>query len=134
VNRVVLINSDSKSFETVASGADFYGHPRFSHDGKWISWVQWVHPDMPWTGSELYVAEWKNGKIGKSSHVAGKARTEAVGQPTWHSYGGLMFSSDKTGFHQLYIYDPTSSETRQVPVKGYENADLSISGYSGLGR
>jgi hypothetical protein len=89
---------------------------------------------MPWTGSELYVAEWKNGKIGISSHVAGKARTEAVGQPTWHSYGGLMFSSDKIGFHQLYMFDPTSSEIRQVPVKGYEDADLSISGYSGLGR
>jgi hypothetical protein len=89
---------------------------------------------MPWTGSELYVAEWKDGKVGAPKLVAGQARKESIGQPKWHSYGGLMFSSDKTGFHQLYMYDPTSSEIRGIPVKGFENADLSNASFSNLGK
>lgn len=133
-NRIVVIDAESRSSNVICSGADFYGHPSFSHDGKWISWIQWLHPDMPWTGSQLYVAEWKNGRVGQSKLIAGKPGEEAIGQPRWHSYGGLMFSSDKTGVHQLYMYDPASSETRQILVRGFEDAGLSITGYSGLGR
>lgn len=88
---------------------------------------------MPWIGTELYVAEWLDGKIAKPKLVAGKPRKEAVTQPKWHSYGGLMFASDRTGFQQLYMYDPVSSETRNIPVEGYENAELARASGSGLG-
>lgn len=134
LNRVVVIDNVSHSAKTIASGADFYGSPKFSHDGKWISWIQWRHPDMPWIGNELYVAQWKDGAIGEPRLVAGKAGTEATCQPQWHSYGGLMFGSDKSGFQQLYLYDPVSSETRKISVRGFEEVDVVTSGGSGLGR
>jgi dipeptidyl aminopeptidase/acylaminoacyl peptidase len=124
VNTIVLINVETRTTETICQGADFYTNPRFSADGKWISWVQWNHPDMPWTGSELYAAEWIQGGAGKPRYIAGKSGREAIGQPVWHSYGGLMFSSDRTGFFQLYMFDPVSFEVRKIEVKGYEDADL----------
>ena len=132
VNTVILIDGKNKTTTTVLEGADFYSHPKFSPDGKWLSWIQWNHPDMPWTGTELYIAEWTHGKIGKPRLVAGKAVTEAAGQPKWHSYGGLMFTSDKTGYYQLYMFDPSSFEVRKVEVKGFEDADLG--GKDGLGK
>lgn len=123
-NRLVVISTANGETKPIASGADFYSNPRFSLDGNWISWIQWNHPDMPWTGSELYVARWVNGQVKEPKLVAGTAKSEAVIQAKWHSYGGLMFASDKTGFHQLYMYDPTSSEIRKIPVRGFEDADL----------
>jgi hypothetical protein len=123
-NKVAVIDATSKSSTVLREGADFYAYPRFSHDGKWICWVQWKHPDMPWTGSELYVATWENGKIGEPKFVAGKAEVESISQPKWHSYGGLLFGSDRTGFQQIYLFDPVSNETRKVEIKGFEDADL----------
>lgn len=123
-NRLVVIDTTNGEVRCISSGADFYAHPRFSHDGKWISWIQWNHPDMPWTGTELYVAQWLDGMPGESKLVAGKPRTESIIHANWHSYGGLMFASDKTGFQQLYMYDPTASEIRRLPVAGFEDADL----------
>lgn len=126
-NRVVLINSETKTTENLCTGADFYSHPKFSHDGRWVSWIQWRHPDMPWTGSWLCIATWLNGKIGSPKFVAGKAEKESIAQPRWHTYGGLMFMSDRTGFYQLYMYEPRTGEVRPVPVKGYEGVDLTVS-------
>jgi hypothetical protein len=79
---------------------------------------------MPWFGTELYVAEWTDGTIGNPKFVAGQAGKESVGQPKWHSYGGVLFTSDRTGFSQLYMFDPVSNQTKKVDVNGYEDADI----------
>ena len=123
-NKVVVIDAPARTSSVLCEGVDFYQHPKFSPDGKWICWVQWKHPDMPWTGTELYVSAWQNGKIGQPRLVAGQAEKESIAQPKWHSYGGLLFASDRTGFHQLYLFDPVSNQTKKVDVNGYEDADL----------
>jgi hypothetical protein len=123
-NKVVIIDTTTRTSKVLCEGADFYQHPKFSHDGKWICWTQWNHPDMPWFGTELYVAEWTDGTIGNPKFVAGQAEKESVGQPKWHSYGGVLFTSDRTGFSQLYMFDPVSNQTKKVDVNGYEDADI----------
>lgn len=45
-----------------------------------------------------------------------------------------MFSSDKTGFHQLYMYDPTSFEIRKISVPEFEDADLGSAAHSSLAK
>lgn len=132
-NKVAIIDSTATTHRILCEGADFYSHPKFSHDGKWICWIQWKHPDMPWTGSELYVAAWEDGKIGQPKLVAGQAEKESIAQPKWHSYGGLLFTSDRTGFHQIYLFDPISDETKKVSVNRYEDADLGGPDESQLG-
>ncbi|KAG0649649.1 Dipeptidyl aminopeptidase BIII [Hyphodiscus hymeniophilus] len=127
-NRIVLINSDDKSTRVIRQGADFYWAPKFNHDGSRICWIQWNHPDMPFTGCELYVADWKNGSISNAKYVAGKAGEESVGQPKWHEDGTLFFSSDRTGFAQLYRLAFPSFEVRPMILAGWEDADITAKG------
>ena len=37
-------------------GADFYMQPAVSPDGKLLAWVEWDHPNMPWDGARLSLA------------------------------------------------------------------------------
>jgi len=38
----------------VADGHDFFSSPRLSPDGKFLAWLAWDHPNMPWNGTTLY--------------------------------------------------------------------------------
>lgn len=124
INTVALINAQTNKAEIAVEGADFYSHPKFSHDGRKVSWIQWNHPDMPWTGTELYVADWLDGKVVHATKVAGNAKTESINQPKWHLDDTLLFSSDITGFWQLYQYDTKAQKIKQLVLEGYEDADF----------
>ncbi|TVY68995.1 Dipeptidyl aminopeptidase BIII, partial [Lachnellula suecica] len=124
LNTIAAINVKAKTAKVVVSGADFYSHPKFSPDGKKVSWVQWVHPDMPWTGSELYVGEWKEGEVQEMKYIAGKARKESICQPRWHLDGTLFFETEPTGFWQLYNYDITTDKVKYTHLEGYEKVDI----------
>ncbi|MGH2437909.1 MAG: prolyl oligopeptidase family serine peptidase, partial [bacterium] len=86
----------------LASGADFYSSPRLSPDGRRLAWLSWNHPNMPWDGTELWVAEIRsNGLLGQPRLVAG-GREESIFQPEWSPQGTLYFVSDRTGWWNLY--------------------------------
>ncbi|KAL5500862.1 hypothetical protein ACEPAH_9249 [Sanghuangporus vaninii] len=55
VNTFVTINTETVSIQP--SGADFYAAPAFNSDGTRLAWIQWNHPDMPWDGAQVYVAD-----------------------------------------------------------------------------
>ena len=40
----------------LVTGSDFFAFPTPSPDGKWLAWICWNHPHMPWDGTELRVA------------------------------------------------------------------------------
>ncbi|KAK4046582.1 hypothetical protein OIV83_005952 [Microbotryomycetes sp. JL201] len=109
------MTQDEPRLHTVVSGTDFYSQPRFSPSGDWFSWVQWKHPDMPWDGSELWIA--KTNKTNTGSHdiadiiqkdsahkIAGQGGgKESVSQARWaDDEDTLVFLSDRTGFYELY--------------------------------
>lgn len=123
INSIALIDIVTKKAIVVIEDADFYSHPKFSPDGKKVSWLQWNHPDMPWTGTELWFGEWKDGEI-KGKYVAGKAREESIAQPKWHDAKTLLFASDRTGFWQLYTHDIETGKTLKLPMEGFEDAEL----------
>jgi len=88
--------------ETIVSGNDFYSSPRLSSDGKYLAWLTWNHPNMPWDGTELWVGELDDaGRITSSKRVAG-GLTESIFQPEWSPGGVLHFVSDRTGWWNLY--------------------------------
>ncbi|KAL3426363.1 prolyl oligopeptidase [Phlyctema vagabunda] len=124
-NVLAVINADTKKNHVVAQGADFYKSARFSPDGKKVCWIQWNHPDMPWTGTELYVADWHDGRVSEPQYIAGKAIIEAIDEPVWGPDGTLFFISDRTKFLQLYRLDPGESEARKINLKGLESAEFS---------
>lgn len=83
-------------------GSDFYSTPRVSPDGSHLAWLSWNHPNMPWDGTELWLAGIRgDGSLGDLHLVAGGAE-ESVFQPEWSPDGVLHFVSDRTGFWNLY--------------------------------
>jgi dipeptidyl aminopeptidase/acylaminoacyl peptidase len=89
----------------VASGHDFYASPRLSRDGSRLAWIAWRHPDMPWDGTELWVAEVDAaGDLRGARRVAG-GRDESVVEPLWVADGSVQFVSDRSGWWNLYRLD-----------------------------
>lgn len=123
-NTMVAVNCDTRAQHTIAAGDDFYGYPSFSHDGRRICWVQWSHPDMPWTGTTLFIGDWENGVIQNISRVAGEKKHESVTQPRWAPDGSLYFVSDKTGYWQLYAYSVATRSAKQVLINGLEQSEF----------
>ncbi|HEU4386483.1 MAG TPA: S9 family peptidase, partial [Blastocatellia bacterium] len=53
----ISLDGDPSSGRIVVSGNDFYSNPRLSPDGRRLAWICWNHPNMPWDGTELWVAD-----------------------------------------------------------------------------
>ena len=86
--------------------ADFVAAPRFSADGRWMSWIRWNHPRMPWDGTELCVAPVFGGlRLGNVQVIAGNPN-EAVHGANWTTDGRLVFSTDRSGFWNLHAWTP----------------------------
>ncbi|PWN26378.1 hypothetical protein BDZ90DRAFT_280890 [Jaminaea rosea] len=126
VNTLVIIDASDKTVKVVASGRDFYSSPRWSSDGRFVAWVSWDHPEMPWWATELWVASFDAGKreIVDSRVVAGKEGKVSVGQPIWMpgnsaSAGGqtlVAFSDERNGFslpHKINV-DATPDNQLQL--------------------
>jgi len=96
VNTLVEIPLDpSRSQRVLQSGRDFYAAPRLSPDSRRLAWLEWNHPNMPWIGCELWVAEMAgDGSVGRKRLVAG-GDDESIFQPEWSPDGTLHFVSDR---------------------------------------
>jgi dipeptidyl aminopeptidase/acylaminoacyl peptidase len=87
---------------SLVGGSDFLAHARLSPDGDRLAWIAWNHPQMPWDGTELRVAELaEDGGFGPSRTLIGSA-TESVMQPEWLDNDNLCAVSDRTGWWNLY--------------------------------
>ncbi len=102
VNSIVSVPLDGEGGRVLVSGNDFYASPRLSPDGKKLAWLTWNHPNMPWDGTELWVAEIaQDGSVQNAQKVAG-GPAESLFQPEWSPEGRLYFVSDRTGWWNLY--------------------------------
>ena len=87
---------------TLVEGNDFYAAPRLSPSGSQLCWLTWNHPNMPWDGTELWVAELADdGGLGVARKVAGGDQ-ESIFQPAWSPEGVLYFISDRNNWWNLY--------------------------------
>lgn len=106
-NQLVVVDAggDPAGGRVVVDGADFVAAPRLSPDGRRLAWLQWQHPDMPWDGCELWLAQVQpDGALQHRRRLAG-GRGEAVQQPCWSPAGALHFVSDASGWWNLYRWD-----------------------------
>jgi dipeptidyl aminopeptidase/acylaminoacyl peptidase len=100
VNEVVSLAIDGGGEpQVLARGRDFYSSPRISPDGEWLAWTCWDHPNMPWDGTELWVAPLADS--GEERLIAGGPE-ESIFQPEWGPDGRLHFASDRDGWWNLY--------------------------------
>jgi dipeptidyl aminopeptidase/acylaminoacyl peptidase len=103
MNTITSLRLDGKDAGTVlVSGNDFYSSPRLSNDGSRLAWIAWNHPNMPWDGTELWVAELNtDGSLSRTRLVAG-GLSESIFQPEWSPDGVLHFVSDRSDWWNLY--------------------------------
>ena len=100
VNAIVALGHGEA--RVLAGGYDFYSSPRLSPDGRFLAWLSWRHPNMPWDGTELWTAEIaEDGALHDQRLIAG-GENESIFQPEWSPDGTLVFVSDRTGWWNLY--------------------------------
>ena len=86
------------------ASSHFYAHPRISADGRYLSWIAWEHPQMPWDGTEVRVAEVSNGQLINVQVLAGDVETSCL-SPEWGPNNELYFICDKSGWWNLWQVD-----------------------------
>jgi dipeptidyl aminopeptidase/acylaminoacyl peptidase len=84
---------------------DFVAAPRLSADGRWLAWVAWNHPNMPWDDTELWVARFEDGVVHDVRRVIEASAGEAVTQPEWGPDGHLYFCTDRSNWWNLYRFE-----------------------------
>jgi dipeptidyl aminopeptidase/acylaminoacyl peptidase len=104
-NDLVSVSLESPArIGVLASGHDFYAAPRFSPDGTQLTFLTWDHPQMPWDGTELWIASVRaEGVVDDLRRIAGGSG-ESVMDPRWSPQGTLHFLSDRTGWWNLYAW------------------------------
>jgi len=112
----IRLDGNADPGEVIADGHDFYSTPRLSPDGSRLAWLSWRHPQMPWDGTELWVARVTGaGTLDEPELIAGGPH-EAIFQPGWGPDGLLYFASDRTGWWSLYRTDVASVTPNVRPL------------------
>lgn len=102
-------SADPSAIRVLVGGSDFVAYPRFSPDGTRLAWIAWNHPQMPWDGTELRLAEVQaDGAIGAWRTLLG-GPDESVLQPEWRDDSSLSAVSDRSGFWRPVLLEVTSS-------------------------
>lgn len=109
---IPLPNSDSENGtsstaphegQPLFTASDFIASPRLSPDGKFIAFISWSHPNMPWDNTELrIIALNSDGDAGTHFTLTGLSEG-AVQQLQFDEQGRLWFLSDFEGWWQLYV-------------------------------
>lgn len=135
VNAIVALHVTSETAGTVlVEGNDFYASPRLSPDGRSLAWLAWNHPQMPWVGTELWVAAFNGVAVENPTRIAG-GLGESVFQPEWSPDGVLHFVSDRSGWWNLYRSGADGSAVNICPMAaefGRPQWNLGMSTYAFL--
>jgi len=108
-NCIASIDLEDGELTILASGHDFYSSPRISPCGRYLAFMTWDHPHMPWDSSELWIAELGEGGLGEAVRVAGGSGI-SVAHPVWSPGGILHYVSDETGWWNIWRAGPEGPE------------------------
>jgi len=111
LNTIVSISLQGNDNGTIlVQGNNFYSSARLSPDGNKLAWLTWNHPNMPWDGTELWVADvMEDGTLQKAKLITGSV-TESIFQPEWSPDGILYFVAEYTGWWNLYRWQDGKAE------------------------
>lgn len=112
VDGLALVDTGGEAWPAkLAYGTDFVMQPAWHPAGKYLAYIAWNHPQMPWDGAELRLItlDYADGVPGIESVETLVGDTEtAIFQPEFSPDGRyLAYISDRTGWGQLYLYDLT---------------------------
>jgi dipeptidyl aminopeptidase/acylaminoacyl peptidase len=102
LNAIGAVDLITGNVTTLVQGNDFYACPVLSPNGKQLAWLTWNHPNMPWDGSELWVAELDAHGNTKNNRLVAGGSDLSILQPCWSPDGELTFISEATGWWNIY--------------------------------
>jgi dipeptidyl aminopeptidase/acylaminoacyl peptidase len=105
---------DPAAVRVLTAGSDFLAYPTASPDGRRLAWIAWNHPQMPWDGTELRVADLAPDGSYPDFRVVMGSTSESVLQPQWVDDDTLTAVSDRTGWWNLYRVDATEGDARPL--------------------
>lgn len=94
---LVEVPLDGSGPRSLVASHHFLANPTLSPDGTRLAWLGWEHPDMPWDGAELCVAE-----LGQPHRVVAGGPRESVCQAEWESDDSLLVLTDPDGWWNLF--------------------------------
>ena len=113
-NLLVAVSLSDGAITELATGHDFYSDPILSPDGSRLAFLTWDFPQMPWDGTDLWVASIEaDGTLAEPVHVAG-GTSESVLQPKWAPDGSLLYGSDRSDWWNLYRWRGASAGSVEV--------------------
>ena len=98
-NSICTIDLATGKVEDLIKGADFYKCARVYEDQ--IFWISYNHPNMPWNGSELWLANMN--QLNAAKKIAGD-NDHAISQAQWSENGDIYFAAELTNFVNLYRF------------------------------
>ncbi|MBN1247793.1 MAG: S9 family peptidase, partial [Anaerolineae bacterium] len=113
-NAIAAISLGDGSQQVLVSGNDFYAAPRLSPDATRLAWLTWHHPNMPWDGTELWIADLEPGGGLRDPRCVAGGPSESIFQPTWSPDGALTYASDRSGWWNLYCLEADTGESRRL--------------------
>jgi dienelactone hydrolase len=128
-NYIASIDLHSGEVIPLLEGYDFYYSPRLSPDGKFLAWLSWNHPFMPWDAAALFLAPLDD--LNNFICLAG-GENESICEPRWFSDGELYFVSDRHNWWNLYSYSFSSGIKSLCPMEaefGYPHWVFGLSNY-----
>ncbi|WP_250460982.1 S9 family peptidase [Microbulbifer litoralis] len=88
--------------QVLVEGADFYSNPALNPTGDRLAFLRWQHPDMPWDGTELCLAEIAASGAPENIRPVAGGTSESIFQPQWSPEGELFYVSDRSNWWNIY--------------------------------
>lgn len=138
ITTIVSLSIDSGEEKVVAQGNDFYAAPQVNRTGKYLTYITWNHPNMPWDNVFLNLMELSSGK---TICIAGDSINESILQPSFDDDDTLYFITDRDkGFWNIHrlvspsldtLFSSSGSVSNLIQIENvYPNSEAEFGGPS----